>query len=93
MVTVKDLIQYRMRNECLVTRLATTTIPTAYGGEFTAIAFGNLVDDSLHIALVKGNISPDEDILVRVHPNVLPAMSLPQRDATAGSNCTKPWRL
>jgi 3,4-dihydroxy 2-butanone 4-phosphate synthase/GTP cyclohydrolase II len=71
MVTVKDLIQYRMRNECLVTRLATTTIPTAYGGEFTAIAFGNLVDDSLHIALVKGSISPDEDILVRVHSECL----------------------
>src|SRR4030066_869389 len=45
MVTVKDLIQYRMRNECLVTRLATTTIPTAYGGEITAIAYGNMGDD------------------------------------------------
>jgi len=71
MVTIKDLIQYRMRNECLVTRLATTTLPTVYGGEFTAIAFGNLVDDSLHIALVKGDISPDEEILVRVHSECL----------------------
>lgn len=71
MVTIKDLIQYRMRNECLVTRLATTKIPTAYGGEFTAIAFGNMVDDSLHVALVKGNISPDEDVLVRVHSECL----------------------
>jgi len=71
MVTIKDLIQYRMRNECLVTRLATTRIPTAYGGEFTAIAYGNMVDDSLHVALVKGNISPDDAILVRVHSECL----------------------
>jgi len=71
MVTVKDLIQYRMRNECLVTRLATTKIPTAFGGEFTAIVFGNMVDDSLHVALVKGDISPDEDVLVRVHSECL----------------------
>jgi 3,4-dihydroxy 2-butanone 4-phosphate synthase/GTP cyclohydrolase II len=71
MVTIKDLIQYRMRNECLVTRLATTKIPTAFGGEFTAIAFGNMVDDSLHVALVKGDISPDEDVLVRVHSECL----------------------
>ncbi|MBI5740931.1 MAG: bifunctional 3,4-dihydroxy-2-butanone-4-phosphate synthase/GTP cyclohydrolase II [Nitrospirae bacterium] len=71
MVTIKDLIQYRMRNECLVTRLATTTIPTTYGGEFTAIAFGNMVDDTVNIAMVKGDIKPDEDVLVRVHSECL----------------------
>jgi 3,4-dihydroxy 2-butanone 4-phosphate synthase/GTP cyclohydrolase II len=48
MVTIKDLIQYRMQNECLVTRLATTKMPTTYGGEFTAIVFGNVVDDTTH---------------------------------------------
>jgi 3,4-dihydroxy 2-butanone 4-phosphate synthase/GTP cyclohydrolase II len=71
MVTIKDLIQYRMRNECLVTRLATTTIPTTYGGEFKAIAFGNMVDDTVNIAMVKGEIKPDEDVLVRVHSECL----------------------
>ena len=71
MVTIKDLIQYRMQNECLVTRLATTTIPSSFGGEFTAIVFGNLVDDSLNIALVKGDISPDDEVLVRVHSECL----------------------
>jgi 3,4-dihydroxy 2-butanone 4-phosphate synthase/GTP cyclohydrolase II len=71
MVTIKDLIQYRMRNECLVTRLATTTIPTTHGGEFTAIAFGNMVDDTVNIAMVKGDIRPDEDVLVRVHSECL----------------------
>ncbi|MBI4848721.1 MAG: bifunctional 3,4-dihydroxy-2-butanone-4-phosphate synthase/GTP cyclohydrolase II [Nitrospirae bacterium] len=71
MVTIKDLIQYRMRNECLVTRLATTTIPTAHGGDFTAIAYGNMVDETVNIAMIKGDIKPDEDILVRVHSECL----------------------
>ncbi len=71
MVTIKDLIQFRMRNQCLVTREAVTTLPTAYGGEFTAIAFGNQVDDTVNIALVKGEISPDDEVLVRVHSECL----------------------
>jgi 3,4-dihydroxy 2-butanone 4-phosphate synthase/GTP cyclohydrolase II len=71
MVTIKDLIQYRMQNECLVTRLATTKMPTTYGGEFTAIVFGNVVDDTTHVALVKGEIYPDDEVLVRVHSECL----------------------
>lgn len=70
-VTIKNLIKYRMRNESLVQRLATTKLPTAYGGEFTAIAFQNIVDNSVHIALVKGNISPEDKVLVRVHSECL----------------------
>ncbi len=70
-VTIKDLIKYRMRNECLVQRLATTKLPTMYGGEFIAIAFENIVDNSVHIALVKGTISPEEKVLVRVHSECL----------------------
>ncbi len=70
-ITIKDLIQYRMQNECLVTRLAATKLPTQYGGEFNAIVFGNMLDNSEHIALVKGNISPDDKILVRVHSECL----------------------
>jgi 3,4-dihydroxy 2-butanone 4-phosphate synthase/GTP cyclohydrolase II len=71
MITIKDLIEYRMRNECLVKRLASTKMPTTYGGEFKAIVFGNLVDDTLHIAMVKGDISPDDEVLVRVHSECL----------------------
>jgi 3,4-dihydroxy 2-butanone 4-phosphate synthase/GTP cyclohydrolase II len=71
MVTIKDLIQYRMQNECLVTRLATTKMPTTYGGEFTAIVFGNMVDNTTHVALVKGEIYPDDEVLVRVHSECL----------------------
>ena len=66
-VTIKDLIKYRMRTELFVKRLAAVKMPTTYGGEFTAIAFGNIVDDNVHIALVKGDIKPTDDVLVRVH--------------------------
>jgi 3,4-dihydroxy 2-butanone 4-phosphate synthase/GTP cyclohydrolase II len=89
MVTIKDLIQYRMQNECLVSRLATTTIPTASGGEFTAMVFGNLVDDSLNIALVKGDISADEDILVRVHSECLTGDVFGSRRCDCGSQLHK----
>ncbi len=71
MITIKDLIRFRMRNQCLVTREAVTTLPTTYGGEFTAIAFGNQIDDTVNIALVKGDISPDDEVLVRVHSECL----------------------
>jgi 3,4-dihydroxy 2-butanone 4-phosphate synthase/GTP cyclohydrolase II len=70
-ITVKDIITYRMTKERLVKRVATITLPTEYGGEFTAIAFSNDVDDFLHIALVKGDINCDEEVLVRVHSECL----------------------
>jgi 3,4-dihydroxy 2-butanone 4-phosphate synthase / GTP cyclohydrolase II len=66
-VTIADLVEYRMRNELFVHRAAETTIPTEHGGEFRIIAFNNDVDDQLHIALVKGEIDPAKPILVRVH--------------------------
>ncbi len=71
MITIKDLIKYRMRNQCLVTRMAETQLPTLHGGEFEAIVFGNQVDDIEHMALVKGDISPDDEVLVRVHSECL----------------------
>ncbi len=70
-VTIKDLIEYRMRKERLVKRIAEVKLPTVYGGEFTAIAYENMVDDNVHLALVKGEISPDEPVLVRVHSECL----------------------
>jgi 3,4-dihydroxy 2-butanone 4-phosphate synthase/GTP cyclohydrolase II len=66
-VTIADLVEYRMRNELFVHRAAETVIPTDHGGEFKIIAFENDVDDLLHIALVKGTIDPDKPVLVRVH--------------------------
>ena len=69
-VTIKDLIGYRIRTERFVHRVSTTKLPTEFG-EFTVIAFSNEVDTNVHIALVKGDISPEEDVLVRVHSECL----------------------
>ncbi len=69
-VTIADIIAYRMRNESFVHKEAETVLPTAFG-EFKAIAFSNELDNSEHLALVKGEIDPDKDILVRVHSECL----------------------
>ena len=70
-VTVADIVEYRLRKERLVRRAAVTTLPTRYGGEFTAIAYENDVDFHEHLALVKGEINHDEPVLVRVHSECL----------------------
>jgi 3,4-dihydroxy 2-butanone 4-phosphate synthase/GTP cyclohydrolase II len=70
-VTIADLIKYRLQNECLVRRAAVTGLPTVYGGEFKAIAYENEVDSQQHLALIKGEIHPDDEVLVRVHSECL----------------------
>ncbi|MEW6328270.1 MAG: bifunctional 3,4-dihydroxy-2-butanone-4-phosphate synthase/GTP cyclohydrolase II [Thermodesulfobacteriota bacterium] len=70
-VTVRDIIEYRLRNESFVHRAATTVLPTLYGGEFTAIAYTNDIDNSEHLALVKGEINTEDEVLVRVHSECL----------------------
>ncbi len=70
-VTIADLIKYRLNKESLVRRIVTATIPTKYGGVFTAIAYENDVDPYHHIALVKGEIKPEDTVLVRVHSQCL----------------------
>jgi 3,4-dihydroxy 2-butanone 4-phosphate synthase/GTP cyclohydrolase II len=60
-----------MRTESFVRRLATVKMPTRYGGDFTAIAYTNDIDDIVHIALVKGEIKPEAEVLVRVHSQCL----------------------
>ncbi len=70
-VTIKDLIGFRMRTERFVRRVSTTKLPTEYGGEFTVIAYANDVDTNVHLALVKGEIKHDDDVLVRVHSECL----------------------
>ena len=70
-IAIKHLIQYRMRTESFVKRVATVHMPTKYGGDFTAVAYSNLVDQNIHIALVKGDITPEDKVLVRVHSECL----------------------
>ncbi len=69
-VTIKDLVSYRLRNERLVHRAATARLPTRFG-EFQAIVFENDIDFVDHMALVLGNIDSDEPILIRVHSECL----------------------
>jgi len=70
-VTIKDLIKYRMRTESFVKRSATAKLLTEYGGEFDTIAYTNEVDSNIHIVLVKGEIKPEDEVLVRVHSQCL----------------------
>ncbi|BDG46652.1 MULTISPECIES: bifunctional 3,4-dihydroxy-2-butanone-4-phosphate synthase/GTP cyclohydrolase II [Parageobacillus] len=70
MITIKDLIQYRSRKEKLVKREVEVTLPTEFG-KFRAIGYTNVVDGKEHVALVKGEIIPDEPVLVRVHSECL----------------------
>jgi len=69
-ITIADLISYRLRHEKLVQRITEARLPTTYG-EFTAVAYKSAVDTAEHIALVKGDISGDEPVLVRVHSECL----------------------
>jgi len=66
-VTVADIIQYRMRHESLDHRATETMIPSEFGGEWKAIAYTSDVNPDVHLALVKGEIRPDDNVLVRVH--------------------------
>jgi 3,4-dihydroxy 2-butanone 4-phosphate synthase/GTP cyclohydrolase II len=70
MVTVADLIEYRRRNEKLVERVTSVRLPTDYG-EFTAVAFREVLTGRHHLALVKGDVAGAADVLVRVHSECL----------------------
>jgi 3,4-dihydroxy 2-butanone 4-phosphate synthase / GTP cyclohydrolase II len=65
-ISVADLVRYRMRKELLVRRVAETELPTVYG-HFRAIAFENIVNGETHLAMVMGDVQTDEPVLVRVH--------------------------
>jgi 3,4-dihydroxy 2-butanone 4-phosphate synthase / GTP cyclohydrolase II len=72
MVTIKALIEYRMRRETFVKRVAEATLPTTFG-EFESIVFENEVDGGTHVALAKGRIDAATPMLVRVHSGCLTA--------------------
>jgi 3,4-dihydroxy 2-butanone 4-phosphate synthase/GTP cyclohydrolase II len=70
MITIKDLIQYRMSHERLVRKIAEAALPTGYG-PFRIHAFESLIDGQHHVALVTGEIRPEDQVLVRVHSQCL----------------------
>lgn len=69
--TVADLVAYRLKHEKLVRSVADAKLPSRYGGDWRVVAFENDVDKLDHIALVKGDLSSDQPVLVRVHSECL----------------------
>jgi 3,4-dihydroxy 2-butanone 4-phosphate synthase/GTP cyclohydrolase II len=67
--TITDLIQYRSRTESLVTRVTERVIETVHG-PFRLVAYSDLIGRETHLALVKGDVTPDKEVLVRVHEPV-----------------------
>jgi 3,4-dihydroxy 2-butanone 4-phosphate synthase/GTP cyclohydrolase II len=80
MVTIKDLIRHRMRHERLVRKIADASLPSRYG-EFRIHAFESLIDGRHDVALVMGEIKPDDEVMVRVHSQCLTG------DIFASSRC------
>jgi len=70
LITIRDLIQHRMRTERLVRKIAGANLPTSYG-PFRIHAFESLIDGQHHVALVMGDIGPQDEVLVRVHSQCL----------------------
>src|SRR5688500_6127017 len=69
-ITIADLIQYRMQTERLVKRVASAELPTRHGA-FRIFAYANQLDNETHVALVRGDIGDGKDVLVRVHSKCL----------------------
>lgn len=70
LITIADLIKYRRTNERMVERITETSIPTKYG-VFKAVGYENKINNEHHIALVKGEINPEEPVLTRIHSECL----------------------
>jgi len=69
-ISIAELIAYRHRHEKLIQKVTEAKLPTKYG-EFVAVAYKSIVDPAEHVALVKGDVSGDEPVLVRVHSECL----------------------
>ncbi|MDA1215557.1 MAG: bifunctional 3,4-dihydroxy-2-butanone-4-phosphate synthase/GTP cyclohydrolase II, partial [Chloroflexi bacterium] len=69
-VSVADIIAYRMQNERLIERVGEARLPTLHG-EFTAVAYRSTVDSAEHVAMVMGDVTTGEPVLVRVHSECL----------------------
>ena len=72
-LSIADLIQYRLSTESLVERLVEAPCPTEYGDDFRVAVFRSLVNNAEHLALIKGEVKPDQETLVRVQYHVVTA--------------------
>lgn len=87
MVSINDLIAYRMRHDCLVRVVAEARLPLSDLGEFTVKVYGSDIDDVEHIALIKGEIDPKKPCLVRVHSECITG------DVFGSARCDCGWQL
>lgn len=86
-VSIADLIAYRMEQECLVKEISSARLPMEPYGEFTVKVFESLVDGSQHVALVRGEIDAEQPQLVRVHSECLTG------DTFGSSRCDCGWQM
>jgi 3,4-dihydroxy 2-butanone 4-phosphate synthase/GTP cyclohydrolase II len=92
MITIKDLIEYRIRKEKMVRRIATTRLPSEFG-DFTAIAYDTTVDSRMPLALVMGEVAGDAPVLVRVHSECLTGDVFHSRRCDCGSQLERALRI
>ncbi len=85
--TIKDLIAYRLRNECLVREVASARLPIEPHGDFQIKVFEDTVSGVQHVALIKGELSPEVPVLVRAHSECLTG------DIFQSSRCDCGWQL
>ncbi len=90
--SIADLVRYRSKTDKLVKRVSQATIPTAYG-DFSCIAFESILDGETHIALVKGDVSVDKPVLVRVHSECLTGDVFGSRRCDCGPQLDKALEL
>ncbi|MGE3919875.1 MAG: bifunctional 3,4-dihydroxy-2-butanone-4-phosphate synthase/GTP cyclohydrolase II [Gammaproteobacteria bacterium] len=86
-VSLNDLISYRMAQECLVEESATAQLPLELYGQFTIKVFSNRLDNLQHVVLQKGEIDPNKPTLVRVHSECLTG------DVFGSGRCDCGWQL
>jgi 3,4-dihydroxy 2-butanone 4-phosphate synthase / GTP cyclohydrolase II len=91
-ITIAELIKYRMQKEKLVRKAGEALLPTQYG-DFRIIAYENSVDRFEHLAIVKGDIQPEEPVLVRVHSECMTGDVFGSRRCDCGSQLANALRL
>jgi 3,4-dihydroxy 2-butanone 4-phosphate synthase/GTP cyclohydrolase II len=88
LITIADLITYRMQKEKLIERVAQAELPTRYGN-FKAVAYKSLVDSQCHLALVKGDVAGKKNVAVRVHSECLTGDALTSVRCDCGAQLHK----
>ena len=88
LITIADIIKYRIKKEKLIKKVAITDLPTKYGN-FCAIAYESIIDKQCHIALIKGKIENAKNVLVRVHSECLTGDALTSLRCDCGAQLYK----